>query len=234
MPAFLPSSLARRFTLASAGLATVALLLTFTASWWLIDRQHEQQLKQLASKEREFHAAAAGSQLQELAGRMSEIAANPILASALAAGSARRESNLEPYLAAIRQVNGVPVQVIVTDAKGNEIASNSAAAFTSAEMSWLQRRLETGRADSAIFPGPRGYDLVAAEPLAHARAISPQGALLYKVSLNHLHKGELMRLEWGEPAAGAASRQAGAPVALRVPPIFESLKLRVSSPHFSV
>ena len=231
MPAFLPSSLARRFALATAGLATLALLVTFTASWWLIDRQHEQQLTQLATKEREFHAAAAGSQLQELAVRMSEIAANPMLASAVAASSAGRESRLGPYLAALRQVNGVPVQVIVTDADGAEIASNSAAAFTSAEMSWLRSRLEAGRAGSEIFAGPRGYELVAAEPLSHSRGLSPPGALLYKVSLNHLHRGELMRLEWGEPGKYSHS---GAPVTLRVPPIFEGLKLRVRGPHLSL
>jgi hypothetical protein len=151
MPAFLPSSLARRFALAAAGLATMALLVTFAASWWLIDRQHEQQLAQLATKEREFHAAAASSQLQELAGRMSEVAANPMLASALAASSAGKETQLESYLAALRQVNGVPVQVIVTDAEGSEIASNSAAAFSSAEISWLRQRIVSGLAESEIF-----------------------------------------------------------------------------------
>lgn len=234
MPAFLPSSLARRFALATAGLATVALLVTFIASWWLIDRQHQEQLKQLAIKEKEFHAAAVGSQLQELAGRMSEVAGNPILASALAAHSAGRESYLEPYLSAIRQVNGVPVQVLVTDSKGSELASNSGAAFSSPEMTWLRRRLEKGQADSAVFPAPRGFELVAVEPLTSPRASSTQGALLYKVSLNHLHKGELMWLEWGEPGSGAASPQSSAPIALRVPAIFEGLKLRVRGPRFSV
>ena len=41
-----------------------------------------------------------------------------------------------------------------------------------------------------------------------------------------------MRLEWGEP--GSAPAPSAAPVALRVPPIFEGLKLRVRGPRLSV
>jgi signal transduction histidine kinase/ActR/RegA family two-component response regulator len=232
MPAFVPSSLARRFALSTAGLATGALLLTFVATWWLIDRQHEQQLKQLATKEREFHAAAVGSQLHELAGRMSEVAGSTILATALV-DKAGRETYLHPFLAGIRQVNGVPVQVLLTDFDGKEIASNTAASFTTAEMAWLRSQLESGKANSAIFPAPRGFELVAVEPLAYARASSPEGALLYKVALNHLHRGELMRIEWGEPGADLDRQHLAPPIELRVPPIFETLRLRIRGPHLA-
>ena len=229
MPPIFPSSLARRFALAAAGLATGALLATLLASWWLIERKHEEQLKQLAAKEREFHAAALGSQLQELAARMSEVAGSSILATGLA-DSAGRGTHLHPFLAGIRQINGVPVQVLVTDSAGKEIASNTAVSFTSDELEWSRRQLGRGQPNSAIVTAPRGYELLAIEPLAYARAPAPEGALIYKVSLNHLHRGDLMRLEWGARPTARTSPLAPA-IAIPVPPIFETLTLRIRGPR---
>jgi signal transduction histidine kinase/ActR/RegA family two-component response regulator len=224
-PDHLPGSLARRFALVAAGLAAAAVMVTALASWWLINQQHNEALRQLAAKETEFHAAAVGSDLEALAERMAEVAGSTILATGLV-DSAGRETYLAPFLAGIRQVNGVPVQVLFTDFEGKEIASNGEARFTPAELKWLARELEIGRPASTIFEGQKGYVLVALAPLTYSRTQSPEGALLYKFSLNDLHVGERMRLEWGEPVS--ASDSAAVPVSrVSTPAVFQALQFRV-------
>jgi signal transduction histidine kinase/ActR/RegA family two-component response regulator len=228
-PVFLPASLARRFALVAAGLAAAAVLLTALASWWLINQQHQRALQQLAARETEFHAAAVASDLEALAARMSEVASNTILATGLV-DSAGRETYLAPFLGGIRQVNGVPVQVLFTDFEGKEIASNGEGGFTEAELAWLRRGLEVGHPSSAIFSAPGGHALVAFAPLTYARTSSPEGALLYKLSLSDLHVGDKMQLEWGAPRDGAP-RERGHVKRVRTPAVFEPLGFRVRGPQ---
>ncbi|MFP5348824.1 MAG: ATP-binding protein [Gammaproteobacteria bacterium] len=220
---FFPAGLARRFALAAAGLAAGALLLTSLASWWLINRQHQDALTELANREREFHAAAVGSQLQALAARMTEVASSTILATGLV-DSAGRETYLVPFLTGMRQINGVPVQVSLTDFEGKEIANNGNAKFTPAELEWLRRELESGRPNSIIVGDGAAAHLVALAPMTYARTASPEGALLYKISLNDVHLDEGMRLEWGALAATASTADVAA---VPVPPVFAHLNLRV-------
>ncbi len=229
--AFLPVGLARRFALAAAGLAAGALLLTSLASWWLINRQHQEALEQLAAKERQFHAAAVGSDLHALAARIAEVAESTILATGLV-DSAGRETYLTPFLSGIRQINGVPIQLLFTDFEGKEIASNNGTAFTPGELQWLRKQLEVGGAGAMIDAAVNGAALLAMEPLTYARTKSPEGALLYKVALDDLHVGKNVRLEWGTKAVPG---DAADPVtAVPVPRVFEGLQFRVRGPYTSM
>ena len=218
---WLPASLATRFALAAAGLAAAALMLTSLASWWLINEQHDRALQKLAWHERQFRAAAVGSDLSALAARMSEIAGSTILATGLV-DSAGRETYLGPFLSGIRQINGIPVQVSFTDFSGQEIASNAGARFTEVERAWLRSKIDEGRPDAHIFPSAEGGDLVALQPMTYARTTSPEGAVLYKVALGDINAGSAMRLEWGSSPDGDADT-AGVPV----PKVFEHLRFRV-------
>ncbi|HUG22197.1 hybrid sensor histidine kinase/response regulator [Piscinibacter sp.] len=220
-----PTSLASRFALAAAGLAASALLLTSIASWWLINEQHQRGVEELAANERQFRAAAVGSDLEALAARMSEIAGSTILATGLV-DSAGRETYLGPFLTGIRQINGIPVQVVFTDFQGTEIASNSGARFSQEQMAWLRRKLEQGRPIAEIFASAEGSELVALEPMVYPRTSSPEGAVLYKVNLSDIDVAAPMRLEWGERRAGDTAKDAvSAPVP--TPAVFEHLAFRV-------
>lgn len=218
---WLPASLARRFALAAAGLTVAALLTTSLVSWWLINRQHHEALQQLAARERQFRAESVGINLHALATRISEIAGSTILATGLV-DSAGRETYLGPFLAGIRQINGIPVHVTFTDFEGKEIASNGGPRFSTEQMLWLQRKLNEGKRGAEIFPSESGGELIALEPMVYPRTTSPEGAVMYKVSLPDLNVGSELSLEWGpvRPAPGAA-----APVP--VPVIFEHLQFRV-------
>lgn len=222
-----PSSLAHRFALVAAALAAVALVVTTLASWWLINEQHDQALKALTANERQFRAATVGADLNALASRMTEIAASTILATGLV-DSIGRETYLGPFLDSIRQINGIPVQVMFTDFQGSEIASNSGAQFSPEQLAWLRTNLETGHALARVFASPQGNELVAIEPLMYPRTTSPEGAVFYKVDLRHIKAGPDMRLVWDN---GQAHRQDEPDTLVPSPKVFEPLHLRLQSQH---
>ena len=220
---WLPASLARRFALAAAGLATVALLLTSLASWWLINRQQDHAVRQLALLETESRAASVGSDLSALAARMVEVAGSTILATGLV-DSVGRETYLQPFLDGIRQVNGIPVKVMFTDFEGKEIASNAGSRFSEEQKAWLGGVLAAGRPAAQIFAAEAGHELVAAQPMVYARTPSPEGAILYKFLLKDINAGSGVTLQWGP-----AVHDTGLVVSVPSPAIFAPLQFRVRS-----
>lgn len=225
MQRWIPASLAGRFALASAGLAAVALLLISVGSWWLLNEQQQRAAQALAAHERQARAAALGADLRALTVRMAEIAASTLLATGLV-DSTGRETYLTPFLQGIRQVNGIPVQVLFTDFQGREIASNGAARFSPEQTTWLQRMIEQGRPAAAIFASPQGDELVAMEPMVYARTRSPEGAVLYKVALRDIDRGTPMQLQWGDAPAAATAGSAAAQL-VPVPAVLAPLRFRV-------
>ena len=220
----LPASLAGRFALAAAGLAFAALVLTSLASWWLMVEQEKQAVQNLSRREMAFRAAAVGSDLHALAARMTEISSSTILATGLV-DSAGRETYLTPFIGGIRQINGIPVQVMFTDFEGREIASSSAAKFAPAQMAWLRQSIQAGDAAARIFEeAPGRAELVAFEPMRYARTASPEGAVLYKIALKDVNAGDGLQLQWGPAALGAESPDV---VPVPAPPVFARLGFRV-------
>ncbi|WP_418317945.1 ATP-binding protein [Piscinibacter sakaiensis] len=220
------ASMAHRFALAAAGLAAAAVLLISLASWWLIHLAQQKSLQQLAATQRQFRAETVGNDLEALADRMAEVAGSTILATGLV-DSAGRETYLAPFLAGIRQINGVPVEVLFTDFEGKEIASNGAARFSEQQLAWLRGELEAGRSSAAIFGNDsKSSELVALAPLRYARTSSPEGALFYRIRLNDLQRDDGLVLEWGAAADGASSEVTGR---VPVPEVFDKLGFRISS-----
>ncbi|HKY02135.1 MAG TPA: ATP-binding protein, partial [Burkholderiales bacterium] len=226
-----PAGLARRFAFATAGLAAGAVLVVAIASWWLINLQQQQALQQLTTKETEFQASAVANDLIALSARMSEVASSTILATGLV-DSAGRETYLTPFLEGIRQINGVPVQLLFTDFAGEEITRNSNALFSDEELKWLKVQLEKGRAGAAIFVDAQGPALVAVEPMVYTRTKSPEGGVLYKVLIEDLHVREPMRVEWGprDNDAEETAKALGPAVPVPAPSVFEPLQFRVRAP----
>jgi signal transduction histidine kinase len=221
----LPTGLSRRFTLAAAGLAAGTMLVISLASWYLIEGYHDRALEELAARERQFHAHTVGSSLAAFAARLSETAGSTILATGLV-DSTGKETYLMPFLNGLRQINGIPVQVLFTDFEGQEIASNATASFSPPQLQWLREHLEQEWAQpvSMLFPGDTGYELVAIQPLTYTRTPSPEGALLFKVAMSDFHVSDNMVLHWGDLAQG--DRVPATPVV--TPQIFEQLGFRIS------
>ena len=215
-------SLARRFAFSAAAMAATALLLTLLASWALVAQQHAAGLQALQKKEMDFHAASARGSLQALATRMGEVAESAILANALV-DSAGRETYLKPYLNGARQVNGVPVQLVLTDFEGNTITETSGAKFSAAQLAWLRQQLELAGDAATVMDGADGPELLAVRLLRYSRTSTPEGALFYKVRLADIEGESGMAL-----VAGA--RQAAPGTDLRrisVPPVYSTLDLQL-------
>jgi PAS domain S-box-containing protein len=196
---FASASLSRRFAVAAAVLTAAAVLLITLVSFWMIERERARANALLQEHEVAFHATTVASNLQALAARMAEVSNSPILATALV-DSSGKETYLTPFLHGLRQINGIPVQVLFTDFEAKAIAGNGTGTFSDADLAWLRRQLESGTGQAAILPGAQGGELVGVNLLRYSRTRTPEGALIYKVRLADL-----------KPVAGAEVVPASAP-----------------------
>ena len=216
-------SLTQRFAIASAVLAAAAVLLVAATSFWLVDRQHQAAVALLQQREAAFSAKNVGDTLATLAARMDEVAASPILATGLV-DSAGRDTYLAPFLNGLRQIDGIPVQVLFTDFEGKPIAGNSLAQFDQAQLDWLRARIDQGQDSAAMFDRPGGAELVGASLLRYSRTNTPEGALVYKVRIDDLRPAPSSVLVWkGRPASGTPGKSLALPV--EVPEEFSRLGL---------
>jgi PAS domain S-box-containing protein len=196
-------TLARRFALAAALMAACVLVLTASASWWLVSRQQNEASQVLLEKEAQLNATLLKTTTGAILARVSEASESSLLANALV-DSAGRQTYLIPYLNGMQRINGIALHLLFADFEGKEIASSSRANFSSAQLAWLRAHLHNGRENSAIFPGSNGDELLLVELLTYARTQTPEGALLYKVRLADLQAGISGQLRWGKPTAQEA------------------------------
>jgi signal transduction histidine kinase len=209
------ASLTRRFALASAILTAAAVLLVAAASFSLVDRQHGAAVALLQQREAAFNARTVSNTLATLATRMDEVAGSPILATGLV-DSAGRETYLVPFLGGLRQINGIPVQVLFTDFEGKPIAGNGLERFDGAELAWLRARIDGGVESAAIFTGSEGAELVGVSLLRYSRTNTPEGALVYKLKMQDLRPSPTATLTWkAQPLA---------------PPVEDSVEMPVTAP----
>ena len=180
-----PTSLSRRFAIAAAILTAAAVLLIAGVSFWLIDHQRAQANALLQNREVAFHATTVGHNLEAAVTRLQEVAASPILATALI-DSAGKETYLMPFLHGLRQINGIPLRLLFTDFEGKEIADNGVTGFTQADLAWLRARIDSGDEHAALQSGPAGDELIGVILLRYSRTRTPEGALMYKIRLADL------------------------------------------------
>ncbi|MFN3791541.1 ATP-binding protein [Massilia sp.] len=223
------ASLTQRFALASAILAGAAVLLVAAASFWLVNRQHDAALALLQQREAAFNARSVGNALTTLVTRMGEVADSPILATGLV-DSAGKETYLAPFLGGLRQIAGIPVQVLFTDFEGKAVAGNGLERFDEEQLAWLRERIDRGLDQAAIFARPQGAELVGVSLLRYSRTNTPEGALVYKLRIQDLHPGPSSTLTWqGQAAAPRAEHIREVPVAVPAQLAHLGLKLRVDT-----
>lgn len=220
-------NLTQRFARATALLATVVLLLTVMASWWLAQAQNEATERVLRQKEANYTATLIGTTIRGVSSRMAEMADGSLLSAAIT-DSAGRESYLHPYISTIHHVNGIPVAILFTDFLGRELSSNSYANFSQQDRNWLAKQLEAGTEQVKIQEGESGPELLAIELIKPPRTGQPEGALAYKFSLNSVFHADFMTLSWkgkaGDELIGKDKR-ISAPVEL--PLAYSYLNFRV-------
>lgn len=211
-PPLQSGSLTRRFAIASAILTAVAVLLVAAASFWLVNRQHASAVALLQQSETAFNARTVSNTLATLSSRMKDVADSPILATGLV-DSAGRETYLAPFLNSLRQINGIPVQVLFTDFEGKPISGNGLERFDAGQLAWLRARIDQGVETTAIFDLPQGAELVGVRLLRYSRTNTPEGALAYKIRLQDLRPVPATLLTWnGQSQTQTDDRRLAVPV----------------------
>jgi len=219
-------SLARRFALTAATLAGSAVLLTALASFWLANRQHENATQMLQRQELNYSAANVSSTLYSISDHMNTVATNDLLTSGLL-DSVGKEVYLRPFLASIRQIDGVPIKIVLTDFEGKLISDNGIAGFNADEQLWLRKQLQLGASGARIMDSAHGPKLVVAQILRYSQTRSPEGALLYKISVNDLRGGQNTRIVWGDGLAETPTAATSIPI--NAPENFRHLGFRLIS-----
>ncbi|HAV36397.1 MAG TPA: hypothetical protein DCX52_08585 [Massilia sp.] len=226
-PPLQSGSLTRRFAIASAILTAVAVLLVAAASLWLVNRQHASAVALLRQSETAFNARTVSNSLATLSSRIKDVADSPILATGLV-DSAGRETYLEPFLNSLRQINGIPVQVLFTDFEGKPISGNGLERFDAGQLDWLRARIDQGVETTAIFDRAQGPELVGVRLLRYSRTNTPEGALVYKIGLRDLRPAPSTILAW-KGQRRAAADDAGLAVPVRAPSEFAHLGLTLEA-----
>ncbi len=206
-------------------------MLTITgASWRMISQNHEDSLRKLLEKDVELQTTTISSTLGEIATRMSELANSRLVASALI-DSSGKETYLAPYLRGIQRINGIPVDLLLVDFQGREIASNGGGSFSEQELSWLREKLPAGQPASRVTRGEKGEEMLAVEPIAFARSNSVEGAALYRIKLDEIPLQKGARLVHGKNAEQLLDSPKSMAAAVNVPPIYKHLYFAVAVSH---
>ncbi len=208
----------------AALLAGIAMLAIAGTSWWLINQEHAASLRSLLKKDVELQATTVSNDLREIVGRMSELAHSSLLANALLDSTGRR-AYLIPFLKGIQRIHGIPVDILLTDFKGREIAHNGNGSFSEPELRWLREKLPAGQPAARVQLGEKGEELMAIEFIVLTNSV--EGALLYRIKLDELPMQKGARLVRGPEAEQLLHSQAAMVAALNLPPIYKHLDFAV-------
>ena len=221
------ASLAKKFALGSAALATAVLVMTALASGWLAALQGRAAERMLVQREAEHSAQLAATTMRGIMLRMAELADSSVLAAALT-DTTGRDTYLHPYLSSIHHVNAIPVAILFTDFSGNDIDSNDYASFTEEDRQWVRRQLAAGTEEAMLQAGRDGPELVAVRLITLPSTGRHEGALVYRFGLASMLYSKTAALVWGA-GAGLASPAHGEVVArIELPAPFDKLGLKVS------
>jgi len=221
-----PQSLARQFAGTAAALAGVSALLIALASWWWIDRLQHDAVKVVQRQEVELRATRFAETLSGVEERARELANSPLLATALT-DSLGRDTYLQPFLVGVQAIRGVPVELMVTDFEGKEVARNGDLSFTKAERQNLLMSLASDEITSRITQDDKGSSLLLSAPVIYARSGTVEGAVWLKISLTQLLQENGYVLRFGEKSDPAPQNTVTAAIAL--PQSMASLSLHLDS-----
>ena len=221
------ASLAKKFALGSAALATAVLLMTALASVWLAAQQSRAAERVLVQREAEHSAQLVATTMRGIMLRMAELADSSILAAALT-DSAGRDTYLHPYLTSIHHVNAIPIAILLADFAGDDIASNDYASFSDEDRNWVRRQLAAGADDAMLRAGRDGPELIAVRLITLPSTGRPEGALVYRFGLASMLYSKTAGLVWNTDAGLASPAPADVLANIELPPPFDKLGLKVT------
>ena len=172
-------------------------------------------------------ASHTGDLLAVVTDTMRRLSENSVLATALV-DSAGRDTYLAPFLGSFQSISGIPVAISFTDFEGKVIANNGQAGLNGQDMAWLRHTIGQGRSAATIVSDGGRQSLLAAEMLVYDRTESPEGAILYKLSLTSLapyDNARLVHAAFGEEKSGGREDDMVVRIPLQVTEVLAPLKL---------
>ncbi len=141
---------------------------------------------------------------------------------------------MRPYLVGIQAIQGVRVELMITDFEGKEVARNGDLSFTSADREIVLKSLASGEITSQITKGDKDNWLLLSAPVIYSRTGTVEGAVWLKTSLNQLLQADGYVLRVGEMSDPALQNNASA--AIELPPSMLGLSLHIdkrvsATPH---
>jgi PAS domain S-box-containing protein len=213
-------SLERRFAAATAWLAALSLFVMFLVAWAWTEQLHRQSAMQLAQRDLQWRAERTADALVNVVGRLREVAANPLVQTALTDSNARM-SYLQPYLDSIRAVDGIPVQVALVDFEGKPLAWQRRFDPEPWAREWLMAGLKSD-ATRATFGGrPTDPTLWFSLGITYERSHTVEGQVWASVRLADLPQDATYRLR----ASTDAAQMPELHVRLPLRPPLDALKL---------
>ena len=175
-----------RIALAASTLTLLFVLVVGGTSYLLTRSQITEGIENALDNQASLFAGRLSSGLSSVVNTLSQLRQNALILNSLI-DSLARDTSLEPFLADFSTVNGVPVDIVLTDFEGQTVAGSRAVAEMTS--SWVQPVLEGARPYVSIERDAFGVYLLVAEPVFYTRTLSPEGALIHRIELSRLVEG---------------------------------------------
>ncbi|KIL99612.1 Phytochrome two-component sensor histidine kinase Cyanobacterial phytochrome B [Paramagnetospirillum magnetotacticum MS-1] len=179
------SSLSLRISLVAALLSGLVILVVGGTAWTLLLRQVETQTRLNMERDASDEAQRIGGIITFITSSIASLSENSLIANALV-DSAGKETYLIPFLRGMRQIQGIPVDIVFTDYAGRTIATNGGNDLSGQEREWLTAALVAGKSTATVIANAQGAYVLASEMLAYDRTDAPEGSLTYRLPLAKL------------------------------------------------
>ncbi|MCB1908332.1 MAG: EAL domain-containing protein [Rhodocyclaceae bacterium] len=207
--------LAARIALAASALTLLFVTAIGAVSFFVTRAQISQGVRDGLAHQAALLASRLSTTLDSVAVTLNELKQNALVLNSLMDSYTRRTS-LEPFLDDFSTINGLPVEITLTDFEGRPVAG-AAAVAANAER-WKPGVLEQGRPYVTVERRDGRAWLLVAEPIFYVGTVSPEGALVHRIDLaslvgdfapDALQDGSLQLLHDGRPILGRDPAAAG-------------------------
>ena len=210
--------LSTRIALAASALTVLFILVVGGTSYFVTRGQITQGVQSALENNALLLSDRFSSSLGSVVNTLGELRHNALILNSLM-DSLTRNTSLEPFLADFSSINGIPVDIALTDFEGNAVAGKrSVADITSL---WKKPVLEDAVPYISIENNADSVYLLFADPLFYTGTLSPEGALINKIELTRLIQDlntlggfeTVSLLQHGEPIGLQSSSSANQPQA---------------------
>ncbi len=176
------AGLSYRIALAATMLTAVFILTIGGASYYVMRTQITEGIKTSLRHDAARLAGHVGNVLGSVTTTLASLSRNSMMANALL-DSAGREIYLVPFLRDFSEINGIPVEMTLTDFEGKPLSELFDGGSAQGQPHWVNRVVDEKKSHASIEHVGSEAFLLVVEPVFYARTGRAEGALVGKLSL---------------------------------------------------